>query len=236
YQIIRPEEIGSIEYIKRAAFEYYNIKPDDIPEIELKTQFRCSGSDAYLQWLDHVLKIRESDFVEFDTKMEFKIFDNPSDLLSEIRKRNGEKRNSSRIVAGYCWPWHDPLPDGSLVKDFIIGDFEMPWENKKEFWKWATHEEGMEQIGTVYTAQGFEFDYIGVIFANDLIYDPKINDWVALPENSFDIKLKMKNNTKILKHLKSIYRILLSRAHKGVYVYFMDKNTEEYFRKNLKNI
>lgn len=235
YQIIRPKEIGSIDLIKKAAWEYYKIKPEDIPEIELKTQFRCSGSDAYLQWLDNILKIRESEFTKFDAKMEFKIFDSPVEMMKEIRKRNSEKKNCARIVAGYCWPWHDPLPDGTLVKDVKIGEFEMPWENKREFWKWATHEEGMEQVGTVYTTQGFEFDYIGVIFANDLVYDPKIKDWKALPENSYDTELKKKNKN-ILRHLKCVYRILLSRAHKGVYVYFMDKNTENYFKENLKNI
>ncbi len=233
HQIVRPKEKGSIELIKKAVWDYYKIFPDNIPEIELLTQFRCSGSDAYLQWLDNVLKIKQSEFVEFDTKMEFKIFDDPSDMMNEIRKRNKEKPNCARIVAGYCWPWSKPLPDGSLVKDVKIGSFEMPWENKENFWRWATYDEGMEQIGTVYTAQGFEFDYIAVIFANDLVYDPNINDWKAIPENSYDTEVK-RNNPNLLRHLKSVYRVLLSRAHKGVYVYFMDKNTENYFRKHLK--
>ena len=47
----------------------------------------------------------------------------------------------------------------------------MPWERKNQFWKWATDDSGMEQVGTVYTAQGFEFDYIGVIFCNDLVWN-----------------------------------------------------------------
>ncbi|MBM3206857.1 MAG: DUF2075 domain-containing protein, partial [Candidatus Staskawiczbacteria bacterium] len=44
-----------------------------------------------------------------------------------------------------------------------------------------------------------------------------------------------RNNPHYLKHLKNIYRVLLSRAHKGVYVYFMDKDTEEYFRSRIGN-
>ena len=86
-----------------------------------------------------------------------------------IRKRNAEKRNSARIVAGFCWPWSPPNHDGSLVPDVWVGDFALPWENKDTFWKWATDDSGMEQVGTVYTAQGFEFDYIGVIFGPDLV-------------------------------------------------------------------
>jgi DUF2075 family protein len=47
-----------------------------------------------------------------------------------------------------------------LINDVTIKDFQMPWEKKDQFWKWATDNTGMEQVGTVYTAQGFEFDYI----------------------------------------------------------------------------
>ena len=71
-----------------------------------------------------------------------------------------KKNNSARIVAGFCWPWSEPNSDGSLVNDVCIGDFAMPWEKKDSFWKWATDDTGMEQVGTVHRAQGFEFDYI----------------------------------------------------------------------------
>jgi len=90
----------------------------------------------------------------------------------------------------------------------------------------------MEQVGTVYTAQGFEFDYIGVIFGKDLIYDG--NKWVAIPENSYDTQVKRKNSN-LVNHLKHIYRVLMTRAHRGVFVYFMDKSTEKYFKENLNS-
>jgi len=231
YQIVRPKEQGSILLIKEAAHKF-GIKNEDIAEFELRTQFRCSGSDAYLQWLDHILNIRKTEITEFDAKMELRIFNNPSAMQKEIQKRNLESPNKSRIVAGFCWPWSNPNTDGTLVNDVKIGDFEMPWEKKSQFWKWAIDKSGMDQVGTVYTAQGMEFDYIGVIFGNDLVYDITRGEWRAIPENSFDTQIK-KNNPELLNHLKNVYRVLLSRAHKGVYIYFMDKETEKYFRSHL---
>jgi DUF2075 family protein len=230
-QIIRPKEIGSVELIKDAALRN-GISKEEIYEFELKTQFRCSGSDAYLQWLDNVLKIKETSFKEFDSKIEFKIFRSPIKMMNEIIKRNKEKHNSARITAGICWPWSKPNPDGSLVNDVKIGSFKMPWENKDRFWEWAISKEGIRRVGNVYLAQGFEFDYIGVIFGNDLVYDFSINDWRAISKNSYDIEAK-KNNPNLVNHLKNAYRVLLTRAHKGVYVYFMDKDTEKYFRSHL---
>ncbi len=233
-QIVRPNEIGTVAMIKDAA-KRFGVHEEDIVEFELKTQFRCSGSDAYLQWIDKVLGIMDSDIVKYDPKMEFRIFDNPTNMMAEVRKRNAEKQNSARIAAGFCWPWSKPNPDGSLVKDVKIDDFEMPWEKKDEFWKWATDDSGMEQVGTVYTAQGFEFDYIGIIFGEDLIYDQKKKEWISLPKYSYDTMVT-RNNTELTKHLKQVYRVLMSRAHKGVYVYFMNKDTEKYFRNNLQNV
>jgi len=230
HQAVRPNEIGSVDLIKKSAEKM----GASVSEFELKTQFRCSGSDSYLQWIEHVLGIRESE-LEFSIKdmgMEFKIFDSPSEMMDELRKKNTEKPNSARLVAGFCWPWSDPNPDGSLVNDVVIGDFRMPWERKNAAWKWATDDSGMEQVGTVYTAQGFEFDYIGVIFGNDLVYNSKSNSWESRPENSHDTMLK-RGNKKMVDHLKNIYRVLLSRAHKGVYIYFIDKETEEFFKSKM---
>ena len=56
----------------------------------------------------------------------------------------------------------------------------MPWNAKPEAGRlgpgipkshfWASDPGGIDQVGCVYTAQGFEFDYVGVIFGSDLVY------------------------------------------------------------------
>jgi uncharacterized protein len=231
-QIVRPNEIGSVDLIKKAAMGL-GVKEENIYEdYELQTQFRCGGSSRYIDWIEDVLKMKEEgDEISLDEeeKMEFKIVDSPQKLKEMIDERNKEKKNSARIVAGFCWPWSAPLRDGSLVNDVKIGNFELPWENKDNFWKWATDDSGMNQVGTVYTSQGFEFDYIGVIFGNDLVYNKDKKEWEVKPKNSYDT-IVTRNNAKLLEHFKNVYRVLLSRAHKGVYVYFMDKDTEEYFK------
>jgi hypothetical protein len=230
-QIVRPNEVGSIDLIRGAAVKA-GVRKEDVVEFELLTQFRCSGSDAYLQWLDNALGIRPSEFPRFDERMEFRIFDSPTAMMEQVRARNRERKNSARIAAGFCWPWSNPRPDGTLVNDVVIGDFQMPWEKKDAFWRWATDDSGMEQVGTVYTAQGFEYDYMAVIFGNDLVYDASAGSWKPVPEKSHDTQVR-RNNPKLKEHLSSVYRVLLSRAHKGVYVYFMDKGTEVYFREQL---
>lgn len=204
-QVVRPNEIGTVAMIESAA-KRFGVHETDIAEFELNTQFRCSGSDAFLQWLDKILDIRTSDIAQFDSKMEFRIFDSPSEMMKEIRARNQEKKNSARIVAGFCWPWSEPNRDSTLVNDVKIGDFAMPWEKKDEF---------------------------GIIFGKDLVYDQNQKEWVGQLKYSYDTMVT-RNNSELTKHLKQVYKVLMSRAHRGVYVYFMDKDTETYFKENLK--
>ena len=234
YQVVRPGEIGTVSLIAETARNLGR----EVHEYELKTQFRCSGSDGFLNWIDNTLGIRKTanPILTPEERMDFRIFSDPEKMRDEIISRNAEKPNSARLVAGFCWPWSNPNPDGTLVDDVVIGDFKMPWELKHNMKAqpgipdaslWAYLEGGMHQVGTVYTIQGFEFDYVGVIFGNDLVYDSSINDWTGKPENSSDSMVK-RDPDKFVEHVKHIYRVLLSRAHLGCYVHFVDKGTEEF--------
>jgi DUF2075 family protein len=121
------------------------------------------------------------------------------------------------------------------VNDVVIGDYRRPWNAKPEARKlasgipksnlWAHDPNGINQIGCVYTSQGFEFDYVGVIFGKDLCYNFDEQTWTGYPENSSD-RVVGRSGDKFIDLVKNTYRVLLSRGMKGCYVYFMDKNTE----------
>ena len=135
-QVVRPDEIGSTKLIKETADKF----GAEIFDFELKTQFRCNGSDGYMNWVDNTLDIRETDhtYLTKDEKIDFRVFDNPIALYEAIKAKNVEKPNSARLVAGFCWPWSDPNPDGTLRYDVVIGkDFKMTWEAKNNAAKLA---------------------------------------------------------------------------------------------------
>ncbi len=79
------------------------------------------------------------------------------------------------MAAGYCWPWSDPRSDGSLVSDVVIGAWSHPWNLRGDRGLpgappaalWASEPDGFGQVGCVYTAQGFEYDWNGVILGPD---------------------------------------------------------------------
>jgi uncharacterized protein len=240
-QIIRFLEVGSTGLIKEAAQKYNSA----VKEVELVSQFRCGGSENYLDWLESVLGHSDKKIIFNPEKenFDFQIVDSPQKLYEMIKQRDGEEGKSARLTAGFCWDWSKQLDDnGELVKDVRIGNFALPWETHDNirppdgyvrWYEWAYKPEGIKQIGCIYTAQGFEFDYIGVIVGPDLKYDKEKECLVGDITATRDPILK-RGTLRFDEYVKNIYRVLMSRGLKGCYVYFMDKDTEEYFKSKMK--
>lgn len=238
YQVIRPDDIGSLEEIRRVV----RSEGAEIHEVELQAQFRCAGAQGYLNWLDNTLHIRETaNYDGWDKeKFDFKIFDNPNDLVAEIKKKQSGG-NSARILAGYAWEWtaaKEGNADAS-AHDITIPEynFSMPWNSRRIGTTWAIDVDGIDQAGCVHTSQGLEFDYVGVIVGRDLQFDPEsmefFTDWEEYKDRNG--KKGLKNDPERLNKLvRNIYKVLMSRGMKGCYVYFMDSETRKFFVERIK--
>lgn len=239
-QIVRPNEIGSVEYIKQSA----GAKGHKVFEYELEAQFRCNGSEAFVNWINNTLGIKRTANVIWDQheEFDFKILQSPQLLENAIRQKVREGF-TGRVTAGFCWDWSMPNEDGTLRDDVIIGDYKRPWDAKPEARRlapgipraalWAYDPNGINQVGCVYTAQGFEFDYVGVIFGEDLVYDFDSQQWHGNKTKSSDSVVK-RSSDKFTELVKNTYRVLLSRGMKGCYVYFMNKDTERFFKSRIE--
>jgi uncharacterized protein len=239
-QVVRPGEIGSVQYIK----EYAAKNNCKVFEYELEAQFRCNGSDAFVNWVNNTLGIKKTANVIWDQKEEFdlKIFQSPQELEDAIRAKV-KAGFTGRVTAGFCWPWSNPRSDGTLASDVAIGDYQRPWNAKPEARiiangipksnLWAYEQNGIDQIGCVYTAQGFEFDFAGVIFGKDLAYNLDKQTWEGHTEHSADNVVK-RSKGRFVDLVKNTYRVLLSRGMKGCYIYFEDKDTERFFKSRIE--
>ncbi len=238
-QIVRPGEAGSSDLIREAAKR----AGAKLIEYELDAQFRCSGSDGFINWVDNTLDVRRTANVLWKQTdpYEFRVVGSIAELERQIRERATE--GSARLVAGFCWPWSDPKSDGSLVDDVQVGDWRMPWNAKPDAGRlgkgipksnfWASDPGGLDQVGCIYTAQGFEFDYVGIVFGLDLKYDWDQNGWVGDNKQSHDSVVK-RSQDQFLELVKNTYRVLFTRGIKGCYVHFMDEGTRKFFQSRLE--
>jgi hypothetical protein len=239
-QIVRPNEIGSTTHIRQQA----DALGAEVSEYELEVQFRCAGSDGFVNWIDNTLGVRRTANVIWDGAdgFDFRIVGSPEELEETIRKR-ADEGFTSRVSAGFCWKWSPPQPDGTLVEDVVIGSYRRPWDAKPGNWHlapgippaalWATDPNGINQIGCVYNIQGFELDYVGVIWGRDLRYDLDGQVWVGDKKQSADSVVK-RSKDKFVDLVKNTYRVLLSRGIKGCYVHFLDKDTERFVRSRIE--
>jgi DUF2075 family protein len=215
-----------------------------VTQLALASQFRCSGSDGYLSWLDNTLGIRETANPDLDVgDFDFRVFDSPEVLRKEIVERN-RLNNKARMVAGYCWNWNSKKD--SRAQDVIIKEhnFAMQWNLTKDGGLWIMAPESVKEIGCIHTCQGLEVDYIGVIVGPDLLVRNgrvETNPEARSPQDQSikGFKKMFKLNPDAAREkadliIRNTYRTLMTRGMKGCYVYFTDKAAERFFRSRLK--
>lgn len=237
-------EEGTVDYYRRCAIEA-GLKPENIHgPIELSAQFRAAGNNDFIRAFDKALY--EGDPIGFSNQsFEVRVHDSVTDMEQHLQEKidNGF---SARIIAGFCWPWSDPNPDGSLVPDVQIDGWSRPWNRKAGnrsyppdqhlYTLWANRvNDQLGEVGCIYSVQGFEFDYVGVVWGPDLVW--RDIRWEAQPAESFDTEMRQGRRPIqpdiALPLLKKAYRVLTSRAMRGCSIFCTDAQTKDYLRTAL---
>lgn len=231
---------GSIEEIKTQA----NTEGSEVAELKLVSQFRCNGSNGFLAWVDDVLEINETANITLkNVNYEFNVCNSPDELRDIIVEKN-RINNRSRIFAGYCWAWPKKTRTQTNYHDIKIGSFEISWnlDNGQAF---ALDENSINEAGCIHTAQGLDFDYVGVIIGDDMRFENGhiVTDCSKRAPRDKSIKGLKKlfkedpETAKIREDeiIKNTYRTLMTRGLKGCYIYCTDRALQNYLRKRMTN-
>lgn len=237
-QNVRPGEMGTLEEIRAHA----EGKGLNVQHVSLDEQFRCGGSRKYEEWVLRLLGIdgRAPEPWTGDDDFEVSLVESPQEMEDLLRDQH-ERGRTARMTAGFCWPWSNPREDAggrerSLVPDVVIGDWARPWNVKGDravgdappSELWATNPGGFGQVGCVYTAQGFEYDWNGVILGPDLVF--RNGRPVVRREASRDPALRPKTVTdaQAAELIRNTYKVLLTRGMVGTLIYSVDKETQDF--------
>ncbi|MDQ0577927.1 DNA/RNA helicase domain-containing protein [Streptomyces rishiriensis] len=238
-QIVRPTEGLTLDQLRQHAQR----SGYSFAHIDLVSQFRCNGSRAYQQWVDHLFRPQGTAPVWEGTDYDLAVAPNPERLEHWIAEHIHAGR-TARMTAGYCWPWDSPTTPP------LLPEVEIPWDgpNGPQTWArpwnsraddpvidhpdiparpfWATDTGGHDQIGCIYTAQGMEYAYNAVIMGGDLV---RVGDqWVAHPEESRDSQLRDLPPHRYLQYALNTYRVLATRGTRGTRFYSTDDRTQDF--------
>ena len=198
-------------------------------DLNLVSQFRCNGSDGYINFLDNLLEIRETANTEFSADYTLRLYSSPTKMREELLEMN-RINNRARMIAGYCYEWISENDPNGDKYDIVLPDgFQAKWNFANSLF--AIAPDSFDQVGCIHTTQGLEFDYCGIIIGQDLRYenghvitDPSKE---ALSDKSSGIRT-CKDPVLADKLIRNTYKTLLSRGQKGCFLYCEDRRLLEY--------
>ena len=205
----------------------------DVKEYDLPTTFRAPKD--YVDFVRDLLDGKPSRLPNFD----FRVFSDIEDMLKELEKKWKEGKKVALVCSftesdkglrvGYPLPSGFDLYKGKGVKITWLMD---PKTEYPRYWSGKLNP--LEYCSSVYGAQGFDAEYVGVVWGRDLVWR---NGWTFNPEPITDYigknsLMKMARKCKdgkcrerVLALLKNRYYVMLTRGTKGVYVFFEDGDT-----------
>lgn len=204
-------------------------------KLELKSQMRIEAGPDYVSAVDNLLNCRESE-INFELNplsYELFLFESFKELYAELTKKE-ENFKLCRLVAGYSWPWISQ-------KEIVEGkNYDIEIEGQKLYWNrvdkdWISSKSSFKEIGCIHTTQGYDLNYVGVIFGREISYNPDLQKIEINPKNYFDRNGKAGINKPedLKEYIINIYKTLMYRGIKGTYIYVCDENLRRYFQKYI---
>jgi DUF2075 family protein len=221
------DDIGSTAEVEK----WCQFHESELHRETLPSQFRCSGSDGYLAWLDQTLGIHDTANERLDQGgYDFRVFEDPEDLHEAIRQAN--YGNQARMVAGYCWSWASKYHPSAWDITIEPYGYQARWNLSKDGSVWIMKPGTVEEVGCIHTCQGLELETIGVIIGPDLAF--RDGQVVTVPTarartdqslKGYKVGLKIDPQGIRLKAdavIRNTYRTLMTRGTKACWVFACD--------------
>ena len=185
---------------------------------DMNFQYRMVASDEQVAWMDDLAAEKPLRPFPENSDFEFKMFDTAGELFENIKKRNKEV-GMSRVVATSGFPRIDGRHNVEM------DSFSLPWDEwDPQRTHWAKREGSITQVGTIYTLQGFDLNYVGMIIGPSFGYDPQTDTMTIIPEkySHKEIFKKRKDmqfsRAEYKTFIANVLNVLMKRGKYGLYL------------------
>ena len=204
----------------------------------LKMQMRCKAGSQYVEFLDALFE----DAIKSSTPLppwkgyDLRLYDDVDQMVSDI---NGKKCGLSRVVAGYGWKWKTKDKNRKQIKTLPKSNWDIHIGGHDYFWNVTNgnfiFDADRDEIGCVHTVQGFDLNYVGVIFGPEIKYNPT-SGFTINKRSIYDSGVKTKNIPELLELTIRAYKVMMERGIRGCYVYACDPGLQKYLKKHLPSV
>ena len=220
-QILRTKSYwtkGLMEQIdQQYGFEHYS----------LTDQFRMKSSEDTLKWIDNFHSKKISKLPKSTEDYSFEIMPSPESLKDKIETLD-RKVGLARIVSVF-----DYLHKKDQKTYYVDEDgLHMPWNTTESKTTWAERADTIEEVGSIYTVQGFDLNHVGVFLGPSIDYDQKTDSLVIDISKYKDTGAFMGREDlskgELLKCKEEIIlnslNTLMKRSIHGIYIYAVNES------------
>ncbi|MCY7911769.1 DUF2075 domain-containing protein [Bacillus haynesii] len=193
--------------------------------VKLTDQMRMNANRETMKWIDSFVEKKILSLPTEDSSFELKIFEDAAAFKKAIESKNN-KDGLSRIVSTF-----DYLHKKDK-KTYIVDEegINMPWNSTQDKVTWAENPDSIKEVGSIYTVQGFDLNYVGVVLGPSVSYDED-NDELVIDTSKYkdtgayisrtDLSPEQNEQIKEQIILNSI-NVLMKRGIHGLYIYATD--------------
>ncbi|MEX0381099.1 DUF2075 domain-containing protein [Leuconostoc sp. MS02] len=201
-------------------------------QFNMTFQYRMIASDAQVDWLDNLTAQKAITPFPDNSQFEFKVFSTAGALYEKIKSQNQEF-GLSRVVAT------SGFPRISGRHNVEMDSFSLPWDEwDPQRTHWAKRESSITQVGTIYTLQGFDLNYVGMIIGPSFGYDAKTDSMTIIPEKYSHKEIFKKRKdlqftpAQYQDFIANVLNVLIKRGKYGLYLTAYD----DVLRERLLNL
>ena len=222
YQVLRMKSLWTPQRLQAITHQYPH------KDHYLTHMFRMNASDELIQWFNDFTNYQLTP-LPFSARdhYDFRIYDNAEEMRKAIVQRNNEV-GLSRVLSTSGYP---STLDGG--KHYIEeGDFKMPWDQYNyTTTPWAELPQTINEVGSIYTCQGFDLNYTGIIIGPPISQAPQTGHLQVNLDKYTDIEaFKRRQDLTDPTEIKNIEKrmimnslnVLFKRGVYGTYLYAHD--------------
>lgn len=196
-------------------------------QFNMDFQYRMIASKSQINWLDNLTAQKPLTPFPNDSNFEFEVFSTAGALYEKIKSKN-KTVGLSRVVATSGFPRINGRHNVEM------DTFSLPWDEwDPQRTHWAKRESSITQVGTIYTLQGFDLNYVGMIIGPSFGYDAKTDRMTVLPEKYSHKEIFKKRQdlqftpAQYQDFIANVLNVLIKRGKYGLYLTAYDDALRE---------